>query len=166
MPIIYNTNPTKKRRLIPRSRDVIYKREYGNLTYELCVQNINSLLISFQAVFRSLVSVSIEFDKSTPIPKSWGVYVATVTIQAINPKTKTLWVQSFEFSTIGAIVTIDRLDYEIAWAWKSTYHRKCTRALDGWLKDIQENRLSKQRTLERNGYIKEELMQIVYATVW
>ena len=160
MATIYNNQPTKKRLRIPRTRDAIYKPEYGDLTKELCLQNINSLLTSFQAVFRSLTSVSITF-RNVQYHKSLGIYLASVTIHAVNPKTKTPWTQSLEISTCGAISILGG-QQEAAWFWKFTYFTKCIRALQGWLKDIQENRLSKQRTQERNSQIKEQLMQTVF----
>ena len=159
MATLYNTKPTKKRLRIPRSRDVIYNPEYGDLTMELCLQNMNSLLNSFQAVFRSLVSVSVSFRPAYENP--WGKYVATIIIHAINPKTKQPWHQSLEITTTG-IISIDGGQRAAAWFWKFTYFQKCIRALQGWVKDIQENRLSKQRTQERNTQIKEQLIQTVF----
>jgi len=136
--------------------------EYGALTYELCVKNLNSLVIAYQAVFRSLVSISIEIEEGVSIPESWGIYLATITILAINPKTKTPWVQSLEFSTFGTIIFPGSPSQDRAWVWRFTYLNKCQRALMGWLKEIQENRVSKQRTEERNTQIKQELMQRIF----
>lgn len=157
MTTIYNTNPTKKRRLIPRSRDVQWLPEYIVLTKDICLQNMESLLISYQAVFRSLVSVAVSFDN-----KRRNI---NISIHAINPKTKAPWNQFLSISENCDSVFITGAQREAAWCWKFTYFQKCIRALQGWVKEIQENRLSKQRTQTRNEQIKEELIKVVYSKI-
>jgi len=152
MATIYNTNPTKKRRRIPSSKDVVWTPEYAVLTNDIYIQNMDSLLASYKAVFRSLVSVSISFDNIRR--------TLIIAIHAINPKTKTPWIQSLSISENGRSVYIDGGQQEAAWCWKFTYLQKCVRALRSWVREIQENHLSKQRTHERNVQIKEELMRI------
>ena len=151
-----------RRNRIPRTRDVrLDNNDYDLFTRQDCINNIESLLVAYQAVFRNLTSVSLIFTDNLS-PHYIGTYLVSIQIEAVNPANQEKWSQYFEVNTAGDIIVFGG-QREAAWSWRFTYWQKCWRALAGWLKNIAEQKLVMKRTQSRLQQIKQELMEVVWA---
>ena len=142
----------KQRRMIPRTRDVLERTEY-TLSEKDLVENIDSLLTAFRAVYRKLERVSIIISKD---------YLVTIKVEAINPANGDIWSEFWHVQKNSHIVyPCGQPQSPIHWRY--TYWQKSFRALKGWLLNVATCKDSMDRTFARTNLIKEEMMKVVWS---
>ena len=155
----------RQRRFIPTHSENYFDEKDCTIPLEKddLIKNIDALLQACHAVFRKLVSVTIETNRESEPQQityfregtSW---LANITIYAINPATGVLWVDKWSLYSSLYATWRDHSQPMSPSNWKHTYWGKTDRAIQGWRVTMARNKASRARTHDRTRLIKQELL--------